>query len=137
MVSIHGARDPPPPPPPRGRRLQPDAAPARLTLSAGLALPRFTSEGRLGRGGPHATRARRGRAGAPSGALGGSQLARGAPTWHFSVWGWGWERRHLANVGPLPGSRMDRVKSAIQLRTEERCWETDALGRRREQACPP
>lgn len=50
MVPIHGARHPPPPPPPRGRRLQPDAAPARLTLSAGLARPRLTSRAGWGQG---------------------------------------------------------------------------------------
>lgn len=117
-------------------------APARRRSRSADALRRASAPashflGPAGGRGPHATRARRGPAGAPSGALGGSQLARGTPTWHFSVWGWGWERGHLANAGPLPGSRMDRVKSAIHPRTEERCWETDALRRRREQACPP
>lgn len=75
MVPIHGARDPPPPPPPRGRRLQPDAAPARLTLSAGLARPRLTSEGRLGAG----ALTRRGRGGARPGRRLGPWAVRSSP----------------------------------------------------------
>lgn len=75
MVPIHGARHPPPPPPPRGRRLQPDAAPARLTLSARLARPRLTSEGRLGAG----ALTRRGRGGAWPGRRLGPWAVRSSP----------------------------------------------------------
>lgn len=91
-------------------------APARRRSCSADALRRARApashfRGPAGGRGLHGMRARTGRAGAPSGALGGSQLARGAPTWHFSVWRWGWERGHLANAGPLPGSRMDHIRA--------------------------
>ena len=98
MVPIHGAPDSPPPPPPRGRRLQPDAALAGCCLCPARALASHFRGPAWGRG-PNGTRARRGRARAPSGAWCGSQLACRAPAWHFSAWG---GRGHLAGGGPPP-----------------------------------